>query len=210
MALTTYSELQTAVASLLDRGDLADKIPDFIALAEADFNRELRVRQMLQRSQAQFTQPYTALPGDYLEIRDLLVISPTPSRSLAYLPMQALDDLKRRNTGTPSQFFTLVGDSIEVWPPPAGDGMTVELTYYKRIPALSAVAPSNWLLTSYPGLYLYASALHSAPFLNDDERLPTWGQLAAGIRDTMRLESERALAGPRPTIRNMRTSRWPG
>ena len=38
MAITTYAELQTAVASWLDRDDRTSEIPDFITLAEATFN----------------------------------------------------------------------------------------------------------------------------------------------------------------------------
>ena len=207
MALTTYSELKTAIASLLDRGDLTAAIPDFIALAEDDFNRELRVRQMLQRAQATFENQYTTIPGDYLELRDLIVITPTPVRSLEFLPMQALDDLKVSGVSGAPRYFTIVGNAVEVFPTP-GSNAVIEMTYFKKIPALSDATTTNWLLTGYPGIYLYAAALHSAPYLQDDERLPMWGQLAAGIRDTMKVESDRASYGPRPTIRNMRTRAW--
>ena len=46
MAISTYSELQTAVANWLDRDDLTARIPEFIVLAEARYNRELRIRGM--------------------------------------------------------------------------------------------------------------------------------------------------------------------
>ena len=46
MAISTYTELQTAVANWLDRDDLTARIPEFIALTEARFNRLLRVRSM--------------------------------------------------------------------------------------------------------------------------------------------------------------------
>ena len=42
MAITTYAELKTAIANWLNREDLTSVIPDFISLAEADFNRKLR------------------------------------------------------------------------------------------------------------------------------------------------------------------------
>jgi hypothetical protein len=34
---------------------------------------------------------------------------------------------------------------------------TVTLDYYQKIPALSDEAPTNWLLTDHPDLYLYAT-----------------------------------------------------
>jgi hypothetical protein len=46
MAIGTYDELQTAIASWLDRSDLTATIPDFITMFEAVANRRLRVRQM--------------------------------------------------------------------------------------------------------------------------------------------------------------------
>ena len=46
MAINTYSTLQTAVANWLDRDDLTDRIPEFVSLAEATFNRTLRLRAM--------------------------------------------------------------------------------------------------------------------------------------------------------------------
>ena len=46
MALASYADLQTAVASWLNRTDMAAYIPDFIALAEERIYRTLRVKAM--------------------------------------------------------------------------------------------------------------------------------------------------------------------
>ena len=40
MAITTYAELKTAISNWLDRTDLDDRIPEFIALAEARHRRD--------------------------------------------------------------------------------------------------------------------------------------------------------------------------
>jgi len=42
MAISTYSELKTAVANWLDRSDLTDVIPDFITLAETRHKRDFK------------------------------------------------------------------------------------------------------------------------------------------------------------------------
>ena len=47
MAIGTYAELQTAVANWLDRGDLTERIKEFIGLAEARMNRVLRLQLMV-------------------------------------------------------------------------------------------------------------------------------------------------------------------
>jgi hypothetical protein len=46
MSLLSYSDLLGAVAEYLARDDLTARIPDFIKLAEAKFNRSLKCRQM--------------------------------------------------------------------------------------------------------------------------------------------------------------------
>ena len=58
MAITTYSELKDAVGDWLNRDDLTSVIPNFIALAEAQFNRTIRHRKMVTRSDATLDTPY--------------------------------------------------------------------------------------------------------------------------------------------------------
>ena len=82
MAINTYSTLQTAVANWLDRNDLTDRIPEFISLAEATFNRTLRLRAM--ETTVSDTTPSgskeDALPSGYLQMREIhLTTSPVIS-----------------------------------------------------------------------------------------------------------------------------------
>ncbi len=49
MAISTYAELQTATANWLDRTDLSSRIPEFIDLAEATFNRTIRNHRMITK-----------------------------------------------------------------------------------------------------------------------------------------------------------------
>jgi hypothetical protein len=70
MSITTYAELQTAVANWLDHSLFAARIPEFIALFEACANRRLRVRQ--QETTANLTPDTNGnatLPSDYLSHR---------------------------------------------------------------------------------------------------------------------------------------------
>ena len=52
MAITTYSELQTAIANFLARDDLTSRIPEYIELAEARMSRELDTRSQEKRATA--------------------------------------------------------------------------------------------------------------------------------------------------------------
>ena len=73
MAITTYSELKTAVANFLARSDLTTQIPDFITLAEARMSRELETRTQEKRAQASTaaSDEYISLPTDLRKVRPL-------------------------------------------------------------------------------------------------------------------------------------------
>jgi hypothetical protein len=66
MAISTYTELKTAIANFLARDDLTSVIPDFIQLAEATMSRELETRSQEKRATATLTSgdEYIALPTD--------------------------------------------------------------------------------------------------------------------------------------------------
>src|SRR5262245_10780943 len=91
MAISTYSELQTAVANWLNRTDLTERIPEFVALAEAQMNRRLRVRQMVTRAEATLASAFVDVPSDMLEpIQLALEISESDIRLLQYLSPERL------------------------------------------------------------------------------------------------------------------------
>jgi hypothetical protein len=73
-------------------------------------------------------------------------------------------------------YYSIVGDTLEVVPVPDAS-YTAELTYYKKITALSDEDITNWLLSYHPDVYLYGTLMQSAPYLKDDQRIPVWGSL---------------------------------
>ena len=64
MAIATYTELKTSIASWLNRDDLTSVIPDFISLAEAGINRDLRHYKMIERADATLDSRYVQMPTD--------------------------------------------------------------------------------------------------------------------------------------------------
>lgn len=173
MALATYSDLKTSIASWLHRSDLTNVIPDSITLTEADFNRRIRVAQMEVRASASFDEAYENLPTDFLEMREIKVNS-SPARSLQYMtPQQMTEFYPTLNSGTP-EFYTLVDSTIRLNKTPSSE---VEMAYYVRIPALTDDAPTNWMLTNHPDVYLYGSLAAMEPFIENDDRLTMWKSL---------------------------------
>lgn len=160
-----YSELKTAVADWLHRDDLTSKIDTFIDLFEARANRMLRVPDMEQRATRLATDEYIALPSDFLEVRNIQVNTSVPYM-LEYASPQNID-AKGTGSGDP-RYYTIVGNEFQLWP--SASGKTVEISYYKKIPALSDSNTSNWLLNGYEDYYLNG-VIAEAYFYTMDDRL---------------------------------------
>ena len=176
MAIGTYAELQTAVANWLDRDDLGDRIPEFIALAEARMNRVFRLRLMEAKYTASTVagQRNLALPTGYLQMRNLQ-INTTPIRPCQYVTPEIYDRLYGSTlTGTP-EIYTIITNEIQLGPIPASV-QTIEMLFYKKIAALSVSNTTEAMLTDNPDIYLYGSLLEAEPFLMNDERLGVWAQ----------------------------------
>jgi len=201
MALDTFSGLKTTIADYLNRDDLTSIIPSFITLAEAKFNRKLRVRQMVKRATATLDTQYFAFPSDFLQAKELQ-LNTNPITYLQYVTMNQGDYASQNlyiSVGKP-QYYTIIGTQIEVIPTP-DTSYTGELTYYGKIPALSDSNTSNWLLAYAPDLYLYGALLEATPYLKDDERLATWSTLYANSLGDIEVADQRASVSSTPIVR---------
>lgn len=201
MALANYTDLLASMAGWLNREDLTARLPDFVSLAEADFNRQLRVAAMVRRSTSTLAggEYRLALPSDWLEAINIQVTgSNTRTRKLEYVSPGDLDNARAAYVegyvmpaDTAPLYYNLVGGSeLEVTPAPVSDA-TIEMLYYASIPALATNA-TNWLLTSAPDAYLYGSLLHAAPYLDDDARIAVWQAGYSRATDGLQAADERA------------------
>jgi hypothetical protein len=192
MAITTYSELQTAVSSWLNRSDLNAVVPDFISLAEADINRRLRHWRMQVRATAQIDGQYSAFPNNWVEAIRFQITDGTPSE-LELLPQAEIVDRREdaANIAGRPRFYAITGSQFEFFPTPDGT-YNAELVYFGKVPALSVSAPTNWLLSDHPDVYLYGSLVHSAPYLSDDARAQVWAALYQSALDGANLASDNA------------------
>lgn len=187
MSLAAYADLQAAVAAWIKRADLASLIPDFIALAEARINRELRVRGMVAEASASIATEFAAVPADFAAARSVRLTA-SPFTRLDFLsPEQMADFAARRPTGTVAA-FSVVGDQFWFLPAPAAP-VDVRLTYYARVPALSDAAPSNWLLHRHPDAYLRGALLEACLYLEDEEQAQKYAALFAAALGDVRANS---------------------
>ena len=170
MAISNYTELNTAVANWLDRDDLTDRIPEFIALAEARFNRLLRIRAMEEKQTASTVagQRNIALPAYFIQMRNLQ-INTSPITPMQYVTPEIYDRLYgSTGTGTP-QMYTIIADEIQLGPIPSSV-QTIEMLFYKKFDSITAVSPTNWMITNAPDVYLYGCLLEAEPFIMNDPR----------------------------------------
>lgn len=182
----TYSGLKASVAAWLNRQDLTDAIPDFIALAEAQISRRLiadgPVRRMMGRSDAVIVSEFVSLPDDFMGVRAIYLQGETRALQFVDDPEKILElKVQFPNKGGQPTHVAVVGGELQFWPWAGTGSYNAEMTYWKRIPALSVSAPSNWMLTLNPDGYLYGALLQASPYLKDDARLQTWAPLYQAV-----------------------------
>ena len=188
MAINTYATLQTAVANWLDRSDLTDRIPEFIALAEARMNRTLRLALMLNIDQTTLggvatlvagTRDY-ALPSGYLQMVDFHLRT-SPITTLSYLTPENMNRMWAGSQGGKPLAYTIFSDnssgtpikSVRLGPAP-DSAYDYSIMFYKKIDALSVANTTEAMLTDNPDVYLYGALLEAEPFLMNDQRVQLW------------------------------------
>jgi hypothetical protein len=203
MSVTNYGELKSTIADFLNRSDLTSVIPTFIDFAEAEFNRNLRVRQMVLRAEAQIDARFSAVPADFIEAKDLVIVSSDPVQPLEFVTQQQMAQDRKSTylSAAKPVYFSVVGDQFEFMPTPDTE-YSLEMSYFAKIDALSSDSDTNWLLRDYPDLYLYTSLMHSAPYLKDDERMTVWAELARKARqELIARDASSSFNGSTPRIK---------
>jgi hypothetical protein len=207
MALANYSDLVAAIqAFMMDRADLAAPAWDFIALGEAvirygaDANGALpevpalRCRDMEAIVALAPASGVAALPADFLQWRRV-VEKTSPRHELEYIAPAAAEQMYPSRAGGLASHFTIIGGSLYAFPLTANP---IELTYYTAVPALTALAPTNWLMTKHPGIYLRAALMQAAEYIKNDGEFQKQAlllrSLVAGMNGADQLASQ-AKAG---------------
>lgn len=169
-----WRALVNSIRAWLNRNesDLSDvQVSEFIALAEAGFNRTFRVSAMEEVATAVLNNGNNALPDNFLSMRAL------------YLGRESLDGM------TPSDMIATYGDCVGIptaytildsaprkvrLAPQPGADTPVTMIYYSKIEGVSENNPDNWLLNDHPDIYLWGSLLCAEAFIADDERVAGW------------------------------------
>jgi len=166
MAISNYTELQSAVGNWLHRDDLTARIPEFIQMAESYMNDDLRLRSMIASATVTPSQSvkYVALPTGFIEAISFL---DDQNVEIIQLPHDEIDLMS-------SLRYYSVTSRIN-FPVVAGSALSFTMTYYKQLDI--ATDTTNDVLTTYPHIYLYGSLVQAEPFLKNDGRVGTWHQM---------------------------------
>jgi hypothetical protein len=187
--ITTYAELQTAIANWLNRSDLTAIIPDFIALAEERMNRTLRVRQMETELDATaITDNRIAVPADTAAVKTLWL----PNYEATPLKTQSFESvLAKGREGMPTAY---AWQGSDFYFDGSGD---VQGVLYEKIPALSDSNTSNWLLAAHPSSYLFGALYEAAVYVKDVDSAIGFNQRFTATLDEIAGGDKRdTLSGP--------------
>lgn len=181
MAINNLATLQAAIIDWVARTDLSIAvINNFIDLAENEIINgvydetgrvivpPLRVKAMEFRDPTFFLSgEYTDLPARFLGFRAVR-FNANPDHKLEYVT-PAVYDSKYVGQDTSALVYTIESGQLRVGPS-ASASDTLDVIYY-QYPDVLTVANTNWLITTYPNVYLYGALRHLAIYCGMDSRL---------------------------------------
>ena len=195
MAISTYAELQTAIANFAARTDLGAQIPDFIKMAEARMSRELETRSQEKRAQATLTagNEYISLPQDMREIREVK-LNTSPLTVLEYKSPAQIDKDHSTTGNSKPRAFCVIGDELKLRPIP-DSAYVAEIVYVGDIEALSATQTTNNILTRHPDAYLSGSLVELYTYLMDEQRAQVYDQKFSRAIEEIKRDEDRSQFG---------------
>lgn len=176
-----YAGWIAGVKDWIDTDDFTDaQIDVFLKLAHSRMNTDLRAYHMEK------SDNYTVLAGDvtngYITLTDIASdFNGVRQISVGTYNTETItinEYRKKVAEEAPyeSDFYHFCIDAGRLYFYPAVEaGAVIYLDYWEEVPDLaSGTQESNTFTTYYSNILLYASCLEAAPYLVDDERVPTW------------------------------------
>ena len=179
--MTDFATLKTQIAEWANRGDWSDAlVTSFVRMAEAKFNQELRVAQMIEFDDGLITSRCAPLPPDWLAMDLVRVANSNGADGFLPARYKSRDEFfTQRDTHT-WMYYTIVGTQMFFGgTPDPVNGTAYKIVYYGEVPVLSDTQQS-WVYTKYPQLYLFAALMHTGLHaVGEEQSAANWKQLAA-------------------------------
>lgn len=201
MTVTNYTWLSASLRRRINRTDLSGDVDDFIALAEARFNRVIRHPEMLSvETELDISGEFTALPADFVAAETIVAVASGRRQPLSQMPSAVIARWFDGSAGS-SVVFSIRGKQLQVEPPP-DSGLAVMMTYYQKIPTIAGNANggTNWLIADHPDIYLYGTLFEAALLMQDDERQQDYADRAKAAIDELGFQADDWSIGPAPSV----------
>jgi hypothetical protein len=179
MSISTYAELQTAVANWVHRSDLTTIIPDFIRMGELRIFREVRSRDMETALNGTIASGVLAVPADYLDLKFAYIDAAPTSKLDRASASQIYEQYPLRSPDAKPVMIAREGTNFIFGPYP-NSNYTVKGIYYAK--PTSVQSTDNTLFLANPDLYLFAALCEAAPYMKDDPRVALWETKYADIK----------------------------
>lgn len=183
-AYSDYLDLRLAVSEKVGNRAISDVFPRLVQSAEAMLNTKLRHRKQLTDATLTFASGVATLPTDFLE---MLHVYDAQSRVMRQVTIS-----QTKLSGSQYQSYAIDDASVYIY------GLTGDrdCTYYAKLSTLTtSLTTSNWLLATYPAVYLYAVGVEAANFLNDPDKAMECGRMLVSAMGNMKVDDDRARYG---------------
>lgn len=175
------SELLNAVSDWLHRADLDTSAATFLQLAESRLNRDLLLSRYATTTT--LTIPAAAssvdLPADYREGRSLT----SSDGEWTQVSPERLG--QRVAAGSSAKEWAVYSGALHI-PFAAEEDITLELAYWQRIPALTELVTTNWLIETHPDVYLWPALELAAVYTANQAVAVAYGARAAAAIEAVR------------------------
>lgn len=191
MSLANYTAILGTPADWLHRSDLTTaQAADWVDLFESSFNSQMRVRQMETEATYVATSGYVNHPTNWLGWKQITCTYNGSTYNLEPISDEiGVERTYGEGTTSIPRYYKVTGDKTYLYP--SAPGVSVTTKYYLGVD-LTGASNTNWLLTRYPGAYLYGTLLQATAYTGDDPRIPLWQSALAQTLNEIKADSRKS------------------
>tara|TARA_R110000782_G_scaffold148621_3_gene241358 strand:+ start:213 stop:839 length:627 start_codon:yes stop_codon:yes gene_type:complete len=169
MALATLLDIKQSVADWLNRSDLTDQIPDFIALANSEAQRKLDVPVTKQIINRTVTAAEATAKKFFVPFGSNAIISITDSKGRSLNPVSFKEYQVYTQEAGNASVYASTGGEVYIGPPPAeNDVFTIQ---YFDGDATWVFNYQDQAICPIPEPILMGSLMYAYMYLKDDNRV---------------------------------------
>ena len=180
--MSTFSQLQTDIKNYMedDGTEFTTSLTQFISNTELKLSRDLSTPEFKRKVTSAFTanDPFLTMPTDLVTLDHFQVIDSNVRTMLQLKSDEYITQFwpNRTSTGVPRYYTYFDTSTIYVAPTPSSN-LSIELSYKRRLPALSDSNTSNFLTTGAYDALLYGCLIEASLFNRNDKLVQYYTEL---------------------------------